>query len=166
MTIWAERRLRPEAWLFVPLQSVFLLCLRLWLAWVFFRSGLVKVQSLDATLALFEYEYAVPVLSPVIAAWLAIVAELLLPPLLALGLATRPVALLLLLFNVVAMQSYPDISPAGIKEHQLWGLGFATLLLFGGGRLEVVHFWRRVRPVTATPISKPTPACVPERPQQ
>ena len=44
------------------------LAVRIELFNVFFNSGLLKVQSWDATLALFEYEYSVPLLSPMWAA--------------------------------------------------------------------------------------------------
>ncbi|MDX1486963.1 MAG: hypothetical protein R3268_02090, partial [Acidiferrobacterales bacterium] len=40
-----------------------LLGTRLWVANVFFKSGLVKIQSLETTKFLFEYEYQVPLLS-------------------------------------------------------------------------------------------------------
>ncbi len=60
--------------------------LRVYVAHIFFKSGLVKLQSRDSTLALFEYEYAVPLLPPDIAAYLGTAAELALPALVALGL--------------------------------------------------------------------------------
>lgn len=40
------------------------LIIRLWVANVFWKSGLTKVQSLDTTVQLFRYEYSVPLLSP------------------------------------------------------------------------------------------------------
>ncbi len=45
--------------LFVP---VLLLFCRLWVAWVFFNSGLTKIATWDSTLYLFELEYQVPLL--------------------------------------------------------------------------------------------------------
>jgi putative oxidoreductase len=131
---WSRIDARLDRWLRAP-QAVLLLALRLHLAWIFFKSGLLKAGSWESTLALFEYEYAVPWLSPSSAAWLGTAGELALPPLLALGLFTRPAALALLALNLVACLSYPDISPAGIKDHQLWGLGFAVLCMVGGGAL-------------------------------
>jgi len=122
-------------WLRMP-QHVLLLVLRCMLAWIFFKSGLLKIQSWDSTLLLFEYEYAVPLLTPHIAAIAGTAAELILPPLLAFGLLTRPVALALFLFNIVAWISYPDLSPAGSKEHQTWALGLLVLLFGGAGALS------------------------------
>jgi len=143
------RYLKIEAlianWLSYP-QHVFLLVLRCALAWVFFKSGLLKIQSWETTLTLFEYEYAVPLLSPQIAAITGTVAELLLPPLLALGLFTRPVALALFMVNIVAWTSYPDLSPAGSKEHQTWALGFLVLFFSGAGAISCDYLVRHWRP--------------------
>lgn len=93
------------------------LAIRLYIAWVFFKSGLLKIQSWESTLALFEYEFAVPLLPPPMAAYLGTTAELVLPVLLALGLAGRFAALALLLFNIVAVMSYPDLSDVGRQHH-------------------------------------------------
>ena len=68
------------------LRPLLLLALRLYLASVFFRSGLTKIADWDTTLYLFTEEYAVPVLPPALAALMGTAGELLLPPLLALGL--------------------------------------------------------------------------------
>ena len=84
---------------------LFDLALRLWVAWAFFKSGLTKIQSWDTTLMLFEYEYDVPLLSPQLAAWSGTIAELTLPVLVALGIASRASALALFLFNAVAVYS-------------------------------------------------------------
>jgi len=43
---------------FVPLLLLF--C-RLWVAWVFFNSGLTKIASWDSTLFLLEYYCQVPI---------------------------------------------------------------------------------------------------------
>ena len=48
--------------LLCKLQSPFLLYLRLYVAWVFLKSGMHKIGDWETTLLLFEYEYAVPLL--------------------------------------------------------------------------------------------------------
>ncbi|MFS1444498.1 DoxX family protein, partial [Vibrio sp. 10N.286.46.E10] len=68
--------------LFVP---VLLLFCRLWVAWVFFNSGLTKIATWDSTLYLFELEYQVPLLPWELAAYMGTAAELILPVFLALG---------------------------------------------------------------------------------
>ncbi len=114
--------------------------LRIWVAQVFFQSGLVKIQSWESTMMLFEYEYAVPVLSPALAAWSATAAELILPVLLLVGLLSRPAALGLFFVNLVAVISYPDISTAGIKDHMLWGMMLAITFIHGPGKLSM-DYW-------------------------
>jgi putative oxidoreductase len=113
------------------------LAVRLAVAEVFWRSGLTKIQSWSTTLTLFEYEYAVPLLPPHVAAYLAAATELSLSPLLALGLGGRYPALGLFLFNLVAATSYPDLSDAGRQFHILWGLLLAVVLTRGPGRLAL-----------------------------
>ena len=53
------------------LAPFFDLAVRLGVAWIFYKSGLNKFQSWDTTVFLFEHEYAVPLLSPPVAAALA-----------------------------------------------------------------------------------------------
>ena len=131
-----------DAYLFVVAQlrrltPLFDLAIRLYVARVFILSGLVKLQSWDSTLALFENEYEVPVLPPEIAAYLGTGAELILPVFLALGLGGRFFACALFVFNAVAVLSYPDLTPAGLKDHFLWGSLLLVTLFHGPGRLAV-----------------------------
>jgi putative oxidoreductase len=119
------------------------LAIRLWVANVFFKSGLTKIQSMDSTIALFTYEYQVPLLPPAIAAYLGTFTELFFPVLLALGLGGRFAALVLFVFNIVAVISYPGLNEAGIEQHQVWGLMLLVTLLHGPGRLSVDCFLRR-----------------------
>lgn len=128
------------------LQPVFALGLRLYVAHVFFASGLLKIRNWDSTLALFENEFHVPVLSPHAAALLGTGAELLLPVLLALGIGTRFAAVALFIFNIVAVISYPDLSDAGLKDHILWGALLLVTLVYGPGRLAIDRLFERRRP--------------------
>lgn len=103
--------------------------LRLFLANVFFKSGLTKIQTWDSTLYLFSDVYQVPLLPSDVAAWLATSAELGLSVLLMLGLFGRFAAAGLFILNVVAVISYPDLSEAGRNQHLYWGLLLGVLLL-------------------------------------
>ena len=114
-----------------------LLLIRLYIAWIFFKSGLTKVQDWDSTLMLFEYEYQVPVLSFELAAWLATAGELVLPALLAFGLLTRVSAIGLFIVNYVAVISLLDIAPAALNQHIFWGSLLATVVLLGADKLSV-----------------------------
>ena len=91
--------------------------LRLFIADVFFKSGLTKIQNWDSTLYLFNEVYAVPLLPPEFAAYFATGAELGLSVLLALGLFGRFAAAGLSILNVVAVISYAELSECGISHH-------------------------------------------------
>ena len=133
----AMRLYSRSAQLLDSLQPIFALALRLYVARVFFFSGLTKIQDWNITLALFENEYHVPLLSPAAAALLGTCAELGLPVLLVLGLGTRFVSLALFVFNIVAATSYPDLSDAGLKDHVLWGALLLVTFFYGPGKLSI-----------------------------
>jgi putative oxidoreductase len=116
------------------------LAVRLWVATAFFKSGLVKIQSWDSTIALFTYEYSVPFLPPELAAYLGTFTELFFPVLLALGLAGRFSAAVLFIFNIIAVLSYPGLMAAGIEQHQVWGLMLLVTLSHGPGKLSLDHW--------------------------
>jgi putative oxidoreductase len=126
------------------------LAMRLYVANVFFSSGLLKIGNWDGTLYLFREEYRVPLLPPVAAAWLGVFGELLFPPLLALGLATRFAALSLFFVNVVAVISFWHViggNEAARMSHFYWGLLLLVTLCHGPGKLSLDH-WIRTRLVT------------------
>ena len=128
------------------LQPVLALGVCLYVAKVVFASGLVKIQNWDSTLALFENEFHVPVLSPQTAALLGTGAELALPVLLALGIGTRFSAIALFVFNIVAVISYPDLSDAGLKDHMLWGALLLVTLVYGPGKIALDRLFERRQP--------------------
>ena len=130
---------RAVAWLDTAGHLVDL-AIRLYIAEVFFRSGLVKVRNWDGTLYLFRNEYQVPLLPPEAAAWLGTAGELLLPPLLAIGLAARFAALSLSAVNLVAVISFWHVlaeNEAARMSHFYWGLLLLVTLCHGPGKLSV-----------------------------
>ena len=116
---------------------------RLWVAAVFFKSGLTKIQSWDTTILLFTNEYHVPFLSPETAAYLGTGAELVLPVFVALGLGGRVAAFALFVFNIVAVISYPELEGAGLEQHYVWGIMLLVTLLHGPGALSLDHLIAR-----------------------
>lgn len=120
------------------------LVIRLWVAQAFWMSGLSKFQSFDTTIQLFENEYQVPLLPPVFAAYAGTFTELFFPILLVLGLGGRFAALVLFVFNIIAVISYPELNPAGLFQHQAWGLGFMIIVLHGPGRLSLDYLISRL----------------------
>lgn len=124
-------------WAQIPVQSVLTLLARLYVAWVFFASGLTKIRDWESTLLLFEYEYSVPLLNFELAAYLGTAGELVLPVLLAIGLLTRFSALGLTIVNIVAVLSLEEIAPAAYNLHVIWGLLLLQVVVWGAGKLSV-----------------------------
>jgi putative oxidoreductase len=79
---------------------------------------------------LFHYEYMVLFLSPAIAASISVIIEIGVSALLILGLGGRITALILFLFNIMAVVSYPILrTPAGyvgLKDHICWGVSVSA----------------------------------------
>ena len=121
-------------------QPLALLAARLYVAQVFFQSGLTKLRDWDTTLALFMDEYKVPLLPPEVAAAAGTAGELVLPVLLALGLGGRFAAAGLSIVNVIAVISLAEIAPAALQQHILWGCLLIGVLLWGPGRWALDRF--------------------------
>jgi putative oxidoreductase len=154
----ADALLRKTTTLLMPVADFLA---RYWVAGAFFSSGLTKtvtgnftlfgqtftyplsVLPTESTFTLFEYEYHVPLLPPMLAAYLGTAAELLLPVFLFLGLGTRYAALALFVFNIVAVVAYPDLMAAGLRDHQVWGLLLLITLCHGPGKLSLDHLLGR-----------------------
>lgn len=133
---------------FTPLVD---LIIRLYIAQIFFSSGLTKLASWSTTKTLFTYVYHVPLISPVTAAYLGTAAELVLPVLLVLGLGTRLMLFAFFVYNLVAAISYPFLWTAqgavGLHQHITWGLLLAVLVVGGPGKwsLDYLFYSRHMR---------------------
>lgn len=127
--------------------SLLSLAIRLFVGWQFFKSGMVKIGDWEATVALFQYEYHVPLLSPPLAASMGAAGELAFPVLLAVGLLTRPAALGLFAVNAMALLSYPALwefeCPAAVNDHLYWGALLLVNAAFGPGRFSLDHWLSR-----------------------
>lgn len=131
------------------------LLIRFWVADAFWRAGLVKIQSWNSTLYLFENEYQVPLLPPDVAAYLGTGVELVVPVLLLFGLFGRISAGFLFVYNIIAVISYPALWPDGFwrgffgdgfNDHKVWGLMLLITFLHGPGKLSVDYLLTRVFP--------------------
>jgi putative oxidoreductase len=125
------------------LQPLAALLARLYVAQVFFLSGLTKLRDWGTSVSLFTDEYKVPFLSPAVAAFMGTAGELVLPVLLVIGLAGRFSALGLFVINVVAVISLSEIAPAAIQAHILWGALLAALAIYGLGPWTVDKVMKR-----------------------
>lgn len=104
---------------------------------VFFKSGLVKIQSWESTIALFHDEYRVPLLPPEIAAYLGTAAELICPILIIAGLGARlGAAALLGMTFVIQVFVYPE----NWAEHLIWA-GLLTYILTRGAGVVSADHW-------------------------
>jgi len=126
----------------LPLDLL-LLVQRLGIAAVFFQSGRTKVEGIftipDTTIELFRSEYALPLLPPELAAYMAAGAEHLFPVLLVLGLFTRlSAAALLGMTLVIQTFVYPDAWPT----HLSWAGLMLPIIALGGGRFSLDRLLR------------------------
>jgi len=135
------------------LEPTALLLLRFWVALAFWRAGVVKFADPSGTSYLFNNEYHVPLLSGDVAAFLGTWIELLTPWFLGFGLLGRPTAILLFVYNIVAVISYPDLWPHGFwhglvgndfADHKIWAMMLLVLIARGPGAWSVDRFARRV----------------------
>lgn len=114
---------------------------RIWVARIFFLSGLAKMQSWPLTIMLFQHVYQVPLLSPHVAAIVGTGAELILPVFLVLGLGGRFVIFIFFLYNVIAAISYHFLwtpqGMMGLDEHINWALLLMLLMFHGSGKLSL-----------------------------
>ena len=83
---------------------------------------------------MFRTDYALPLVPPVEAAWMATISEHLFPILLVIGLGTRlSAAALLGMTMVIEIFVYPDAWPT----HLSWAGLLLPLIALGGGRWSV-----------------------------
>ncbi|ALM53494.1 DoxX family protein [Halomonas huangheensis] len=126
-----------------PLGPVLLL-MRIVIGSVFFLSALTKVDGFalsSSAIYLFREEYALPLLPPVMAAWLATSGEFSFSLLLWAGLGTRLAALgLLVMTAVIQTFVYPD----AWVTHGMWAACLLTLILRGPGMLSLDHLIDRL----------------------
>ena len=126
----------------IPLDVV-ALAARFAVGLVFFKSGLTKIDGFSikpSTFFLFENEYSVPFMPPVMSAYVGTLSELILPILLWIGLGTRISATMLLgMTAVIQIFNYPN----AYSIHALWAVSLLYLMVKGPGVLSVDHFLRK-----------------------
>ena len=114
------------------LFPLIVLFMRIWIARIFWYSGLNKISSWKSTIYLFKYAYAVPIIPVDIAAIMATGIELSMPIFLLVGFMTRLAAIPLLCMTAVIQFTYLDLT-----EHLYWALLLGTIIFYGPGRYSI-----------------------------
>jgi putative oxidoreductase len=144
-------------------MSIIQLAGRVGVGVVFFKAGLLKYNSFEFAVKLFEEEYKVPLLPPETAARIAMVQEITIPILLFLGLATR-VATIPLLGMITVIQLF--VYPNAYNDHLVWGSILVLVLTRGPGLFSLDYLierwfrargpWNHSRAVAAQVSERPT----------
>ena len=121
--------------LFNFLSPAMMLVIRLWIAHIFWASGILKISDWGNTLWLFTNEHPVPFMPPLIAAIVGTTFEISCPVLLTLGLASRLATLPLLAMTAVINFTYDNNS-----EHYYWAMLLGIILCYGPGKLSL-DYW-------------------------
>ncbi|RJG04168.1 DoxX family protein [Noviherbaspirillum sedimenti] len=132
LVLWLEHV--PYSLLAIPLRFA--------IATVFWNSAMAKLANLNTAVELFREEYKLPLLPPELMAYISIAIESSAPVLLVLGLATRPVAFVLLAMTaVIQIFVYPQAWPTHIQ----WAAMLLVLLCRGPGNWSIdALIWKRL----------------------
>ncbi len=125
-------------WMRLAFCAPVLFGVRIWIASIFGGSGLSKIRDFDATVALFDEVYNLPVIPPFFAAILATSAELVFPVLLVLGLFTELSAAALLVMTIVI-----QVLVFSHWDHMQWALFLGVLITQGAGMFSVDWLLRK-----------------------
>jgi putative oxidoreductase len=118
------------------------LAARIYVALVFFQSGMSKVENWGKTTQMFQEEWIIPYLTPNISALLATAGELVLPIMLMIGFFTRFAAMGLLCIAVV-IEFVIFGGNAENVQHYYWMLIFALIVGYGGDKLSLDNFFKK-----------------------
>jgi putative oxidoreductase len=139
VTTLRSRFVSVREWLGRFPMSILQLGLRVGVGLVFFNAGLLKFNSFEFAVKLFQDEYKVPLLDPAVAARMATFNELTFPVLLFLGLASRLATLPLLGQLLVMEYTYPH----AWNDHFFWGCTLIFILTRGPGVLSLDYLIER-----------------------
>ncbi|CDQ10978.1 FAD-dependent pyridine nucleotide-disulfide oxidoreductase [Acidithiobacillus ferrivorans] len=124
------------------------LLIRLWLAKVFFVSGILKIFDLSIAPYLSNAAYPVPWVEPLSPTYLGAAIQMLIPVLLALGLATRWAALYMLILVLVVQFNY-----LALDINLYSAVLFGWFVICGAGPLSLDHLLARGLGDTALPFA-------------
>jgi NADH dehydrogenase/putative oxidoreductase len=142
---WAAFAIRGAEQVLWPLLDV---VIRLWLAQVFFVSGVLKAANWENALNLAANEYPVSWLDPVAAAWLGVGIELGGSILLALGLFSRAAAAAMLILSLVIQFNY-----LAFDAQLFWAALFGWYVIRGAGPISLDRSLARGLADNALPLA-------------
>lgn len=119
-------------------NPLLLLAIRLFMADVFLRSGLLKLENWQSTITLFKYEHPVPYLPVEVAAFMGTAGEIILPIMLIIGLGARFGAAGLLIMTAVIELTYKHFD-----VHYMWALLLLVVLIQGAGKWSLDNIIKR-----------------------
>jgi putative oxidoreductase len=120
------------------ISPAMMLVLRLWMAKIFWASGILKVSDWQNTIALFTHEHPVPFLPVPLAAFMGTAFEIICPILLLTGFMTRAATLPLIVMTLVINFTYQETT-----EHYYWLMMLGVILTQGAGKLSADHWLRQ-----------------------
>jgi putative oxidoreductase len=123
------------------------LAIRLWLAQIFFVSGVLKLTNWQTALELAANEYPVSWMSPIAAAYTGVTIEVVGGALLALGFMTRYAAVPMLALSLVAQFAY-----LAFDNQIFWAALLAWYAVQGAGPISVDRLLRRGLADSALPL--------------
>jgi putative oxidoreductase len=136
------RTLKVAAWPLIDLG------MRVWLAQIFFVSGVIKATHWETALNLAATEYPVYWMNPVSAAYTGAAIELIAPVFLVLGLLTRYASIPMLILSVVIQFNYLPF------DNQLfWAVLFGWYGIQGAGPISMDNVLRRGLADSALPMA-------------
>jgi len=123
------------------------LLIRLWLAQIFFASGVLKLVNWQTALDLAAHEYPVSFMSPVTAAYVGVSIEVLGAGLLAFGLMTRYAAVPMLILSLIIQFDYMPFD-----TQLFWAAIFLWYALIGAGPISLDGLLRHGLADSALPL--------------
>lgn len=150
--LWIERLVNIHVELFrlarIVVWPLLDLGIRIWLAQIFFVSGVLKMTNWHTALDLAATEYPVSWMNPVTAAYTGAAIEAICPVFLTVGLLTRYAALPMLILSLVIQFSYQPFD-----SQIFWASLFGWYVVHGAGPLSLDRALRRGLEDSAIPLA-------------
>ena len=119
-------------------KPFFALFVRLWIARIFWYSGLAKISDWNPTLELFKNEYQIPAISPIFGAYSSAGFEIVCAALIAVGFMSRLAVLPLIAISLAIYSTYETSF-----ESIYWAIMLGMIFSYGPGCISVDSMIKR-----------------------